>query len=168
MLFICIQNQIYMTYKTETVNTMHQQQRMLKALAAHYGIVSRACKATGISRQTHYNWYSENEAYRERVDTLKFECHEEFKDIIMQAVIKKINEGNTTIIALCFKAICLKDAETMERLNPYKARIQAAIKVVPHPQGVNWANDPYTQRVVREMKERNEREEMERRRDLKL
>jgi hypothetical protein len=157
-----------MSEKSETINITQQQQRMLKALAAHYGIVSRACKATGISRQTHYNWYSENEAYRERVDTLKFECHEEFKDLIMQAVIKKIKEGNTTIIALCFKTACAKDAECMERLNPYKERITAAIKIVPHPQGVNWADDPYTQRVVREMKERNEREERELKRDLKL
>lgn len=43
---------------------------MVKALTKSLGIVTIACKEVGISRQTHYEWYSEDEAYHKAVDDI--------------------------------------------------------------------------------------------------
>lgn len=41
---------------------------MIEALEKSLGIVTTACKSVGIARQTHYEWYREDEAYRKQVD----------------------------------------------------------------------------------------------------
>jgi len=43
---------------------------MLEALEKSLGIVTSACKAVGISRETHYRWMREDEAYKAGVDDL--------------------------------------------------------------------------------------------------
>lgn len=41
---------------------------MIEALEKSLGVVTSACKTVGISRQTHYEWYKEDENYRAEVD----------------------------------------------------------------------------------------------------
>lgn len=41
---------------------------MIEALIKCLGIVTTACKEVGISRQTHYEWYKEDEEYRKAVE----------------------------------------------------------------------------------------------------
>lgn len=41
---------------------------MIEALEKSMGIVTTACKAVGIARSTHYNWYADDEAYRKATD----------------------------------------------------------------------------------------------------
>lgn len=41
---------------------------MIEALEKSLGVVTTACKSVGISRQTHYEWYKEDESYRKKVD----------------------------------------------------------------------------------------------------
>ena len=41
---------------------------MIEALEKSLGVVTTACKSVGISRQTHYEWYKEDESYRKQVD----------------------------------------------------------------------------------------------------
>lgn len=43
---------------------------MIEALEKSLGIVTTACKAVGIARQTHYEWYNEDEAYKASVDAV--------------------------------------------------------------------------------------------------
>ena len=43
---------------------------MINALTESLGIVTIACKKVGISRQSHYDWYKEDENYRNAVDDL--------------------------------------------------------------------------------------------------
>ena len=50
--------------------TIKNKQRLLEALEASLGIVSTACNAMNISRQTHYNWMRDDELYREAVEEL--------------------------------------------------------------------------------------------------
>lgn len=138
--------------KSTALKTQHQKTRMLKALEACRGNVSKASKATGITRQTHYNWFKEDNEYNNSVSKLRFECHEQFKDLIMDAVIKKIEQGNTAIIALCFKAVCMKNIENLESLNPFKERLKAVYKLVDH-QSAMYAKDPDTARILSEIKE---------------
>jgi regulatory Fis family protein len=140
--------------KSTQFSTIHRQQRMIKALRASGGIVTRAAKMAGITPQTHYNWYREDEQYADEVVLLKYECHEEFKDLVMEAVRKKIKEGNTTIIAMCYRSV-FKDIPTkMEQGTPFKEQVRVGIKVVSQP--VYYAMDEETQAAVREYeRERN-------------
>lgn len=44
---------------------------MIEALEKSLGVVTSACKTVGIARQTHYEWYREDEAYKEAVDSVE-------------------------------------------------------------------------------------------------
>jgi len=136
-----------MSKKSSAVNTMHQQARMLKALEASYGNVSRAAKATRITRQTHYNWYRQDEAYAEKVNLLKHECHEEFKDLVREGIRKKVIEGNTTILALCYRTLFNEKVMANEEIhNPFRERLRAKIRYVDLP--------PERKEMANEMKQR--------------
>ena len=43
---------------------------MIDALEKSLGIVTSACKAVGISRETHYRWLREDESYKQSVEDL--------------------------------------------------------------------------------------------------
>ena len=49
--------------KTDT-----NKKKMLDALESSLGIVTSACKAAGIHRSTHYDWYNSDPEYRKSVD----------------------------------------------------------------------------------------------------
>jgi hypothetical protein len=144
-----------MSEESSPAGTINRKERMLKALEAHHGIVTRAAKAAGITPQTHYNWYREDQDYQNQVEMLKYKCHEEFKDLVMDAVLKKIQEGNTSIIAMCYKSLFKKIHEFLEIKTPYKQNLKAAIRLVsPPPRGINYSKDPFTQQALREYDEK--------------
>ena len=43
---------------------------MIEALEKSLGVVTTACKTVGIARQTHYEWYREDEQYKASVDSI--------------------------------------------------------------------------------------------------
>jgi hypothetical protein len=49
--------------KTDT-----NKKKMLDALELSLGIVTSACKAAGVHRSTHYDWYNSDPQYRKSVD----------------------------------------------------------------------------------------------------
>ena len=55
-----------MTDKTDT-----KKEAMLKALDKALGVVSTACKAVGISRDTHYRWLKQDIDYKRGVTELE-------------------------------------------------------------------------------------------------
>jgi len=48
-----------------------QKDAMILALSKSLGVVSSACKKVGISRETHYTWFNEDENYRAKVLDVK-------------------------------------------------------------------------------------------------
>jgi hypothetical protein len=52
-----------------TTTDIHKK-AMIEALEKSLGVVTTACKTVGISRQTHYEWYREDEAYKAEVDSI--------------------------------------------------------------------------------------------------
>jgi aspartate ammonia-lyase len=52
-------------------NMDNNKKRMLDALERSLGIVTSACKAVGISRQTHYNWMNDDEEYNASVKSIE-------------------------------------------------------------------------------------------------
>lgn len=69
-----------------------QKNAMIEALEKSLGIVTAACKTVGIARQTHYEWYKEDEDYRNRVDSIA----DMTLDFAESQLHKQIKEGNST------------------------------------------------------------------------
>ncbi len=65
---------------------------MVKALEKSLGIVTVACKEIGISRQTHYDWYNEDEEYKKAVDELS----DVALDFAESMLHKQIQDHDTT------------------------------------------------------------------------
>lgn len=69
--------------------------KMLENLEKYWGVVSVACRATNISRQTHYRWLKEDPAYREAceempdvvLDNVEHELHKQIRDRIPSSTI---------------------------------------------------------------------------------
>lgn len=63
---------------------------MVQALTKSLGVVKMACESVGISRQTHYNWMKDDEAYKQACDNLP----EVVLDFAEHHLHKLIKEGN--------------------------------------------------------------------------
>jgi hypothetical protein len=76
-------------------NSDINKKAMIEALEKSLGIVTTACKAVGISRETHYRWTREDEAYKEAaqsiadiaLDFAESQLHKRIKDGSDAAVI---------------------------------------------------------------------------------
>ena len=44
---------------------------MIEAMEKSLGVVTTACKIAGISRDTHYRWLKDDEAYRDRINEIE-------------------------------------------------------------------------------------------------
>ncbi len=63
---------------------------MIQALTKALGVVKMACESVGISRQTHYNWLKQDEAYKAACDNLP----EIVLDFAEHHLHKLISQGN--------------------------------------------------------------------------
>lgn len=64
----------------------------LDALEKSLGIVTTATKSVGINRSTFYDWYNDDEKFRNGVDDIK----EIAKDFVESQLYGQIKDGNTT------------------------------------------------------------------------
>ena len=119
--------------KIPLVHTSIKKEAMLRSLRANFGRVTKAANAIQITRQTHYNWYKEDEEYRNQVDNIKYESYDAFGDLVFDTVIKKLTEGNTSVANRCFQTMFSRWAEHMEVTNPFKTRLVARIKYTDKP-----------------------------------
>lgn len=76
-----------MTYKALQL----KKKAMLQALRENCGLVTHACKAAKIGRQTHYDWMHNDEEYAQQVAELK----DFVLDIVEESSIRMIKEGKT-------------------------------------------------------------------------
>ena len=67
-----------------------KKQEMLIALEKSLGIVTPACKAVGIARQTHYRWLEEDEVYKRLVKDVQMTK----RDFTESAVYQLVQKGN--------------------------------------------------------------------------
>lgn len=65
-----------------------QKKAMIDALEK----VTTACKQVGIHRSTHYDWYNNDEEYKDLVDSVQDVC----LDFAESQLHKQINGGNTS------------------------------------------------------------------------
>ena len=67
---------------------------MIAALEKSLGVVSTACKAVDISRQTHYRWMREDDEYKSAVEELS-EVAVDFAEIHLHKLIRDGNPAAT-------------------------------------------------------------------------
>jgi len=65
---------------------------LLEALEEHKGIVTYACKAVGIGRNTFYEWLKQDEEWKKQVDDIQ----EVAIDFVERKLFDQIEEGNPT------------------------------------------------------------------------
>lgn len=65
---------------------------MIEALEKSLGVVTTACKSVGIARQTHYEWFKEDENYRRAVEDIA----DVALDFAESKLHKQIEQGDTT------------------------------------------------------------------------
>lgn len=76
------------------------QIKFLDSLRENLGIVSKAAHNCGLHRNSHFNWYKENEEYRNEVDAITEECI----DVVENELLNKIvDERDTTSIIFYLK-----------------------------------------------------------------
>ena len=51
--------------------TEHSKKALLEALKKSLGIVTNACERVGVGRTTYYEWYNNDEDFRNKVDDLQ-------------------------------------------------------------------------------------------------
>ena len=73
-------------------NTDITKKAMLEALEKSLGIVTAACKAVDISRETHYRWLGEDAEYKAAVESLS----DVALDFAESQLHKQIKDGNST------------------------------------------------------------------------
>ena len=67
-----------------------KKQEMLIALEKSLGIITPACKAVGIARQTHYRWLEEDDLYKRLVKDVQMTK----RDFTESAVYQLVQKGN--------------------------------------------------------------------------
>jgi hypothetical protein len=68
------------------------KKNMIEALEKSLGIVTTACRMVGISRETHYRWLREDEAYKEAVEGIA----DIALDFVESKLHKQIEEGEVS------------------------------------------------------------------------
>ena len=71
-----------------------KQVKMIAELDRSLGLVTSACKETGISRETHYRWLKNNPLYADKVNELE----EKKEDIIEKAFLNLVIDMNPSAV----------------------------------------------------------------------
>ena len=78
---------------------LYYKKKLLEALERHLGLVTPACREVGISRDTYYRYYNEDEDFRKKVD----EINEITLDFAENQLFRKIREGSERSILFYMK-----------------------------------------------------------------
>ena len=89
-----------------------QKEKFLNNFEKSLGIISTACKRTGITRQTYYNWINTDNEFKERVNDIQ----EAQKDYVESKLIENIEKNDTTAIIFYLKTKA-KDRGFTDKIN---------------------------------------------------
>lgn len=90
---------------------MRSKAKFLEVFKEKLGNVSISCRVFGIDRSLFYKWYASDEDFKTKADAVK----EVRKDFIENALMQRINAGDTTAIIFAAKTIC-KDRGYVEKV----------------------------------------------------
>ncbi len=84
---------------TKKQTTTSKKEAFLKNFEKYLGIISTSCKATGITRQTYYNWINTDNDFNKKVNDIT----ELQKDFVESKLIENIKDNDTTAIIFYLK-----------------------------------------------------------------
>jgi hypothetical protein len=103
---------------TEAV-TIAQKEKMMEAIEANYGNITKAAKMVGIHPATHYRWLKEDEAYADQTEYMRDVSFRKIKDKLLEKALEKIDTGDSAILSRMM-AIYLKNIpQEMDRISRY-------------------------------------------------
>lgn len=79
--------------------TKENKEMFLKALEKTLGIISAACKESGVKRETYYSWIKKDPDFKAKVD----ELYEYQVDFVEHQLFKKIKAGSERAILFYMK-----------------------------------------------------------------
>lgn len=82
-----------------SVETLPNKYALLEAMEKTLGIVTQACKITNINRGTYYNYYNNDENFKNAIDEL-FNVQ---MDYVEEKLFEKIKEGSESSIQFYLK-----------------------------------------------------------------
>jgi hypothetical protein len=85
--------------KALTKQLSHRKEKLLEACEKNMGLISYACAAAGLSRQTFYDYYRIDPEFKRRYDELEVRN----TDMVELALMKKIQQGDTQAILFYLK-----------------------------------------------------------------
>lgn len=114
--------------------TATQKELMLKYLEVFSGNITEAAKKAGITSRTHYLWIKADPQYGDNVQNVRDICFRNSKEKLISFAMKRIEEGNTTVLNKML-GIYLKDLpDEMKSLNHHHhVPLRAVFKYVDKP-----------------------------------
>lgn len=88
--------------KKEQTRTVLNKKAFIDAYTKTYGNVTAAAKAVGISRGRFYEWINSDSDFKKQIADIQPE--EQFIDFAENAIIKRIQAGDTTAIIFTLKS----------------------------------------------------------------
>jgi hypothetical protein len=121
--------------KNSPVETALQKKKMIDALEANFGSVTKAAKVAGITPRTHYRWVQEDREYGYQSESIKDICYKKIKDKLLETALKQIEKGDSTVLnkllSIYFKHVPFE----IQKVNMYNnVPIRATVKWVDTPQ----------------------------------
>lgn len=107
---------------------------LLEALEKNLGLITPACKETGVSRDTYYKWLEKDEVFRKRVQ----EINEIALDFVESQLFKKIKDGSERSILFFMK---------------YKARSRGYIEKIDIEGNINNKVDNISVEIIKNKKD---------------
>lgn len=101
--------------KKPAYKTIQAKKTLLAALEQSLGVVTSACKASGVTRERYYEWLKNDPKFAKAVS----EVAEIGKDFVESQMLKGIKDGNSTLM-IFFAKTKMKDrgyVETVINLN---------------------------------------------------
>ena len=78
--------------KTKPTKSDILKKKLVESLEKSLGVVTTACKQTGVNRSTFYDWYNKDEEFRKAVDDIGNVA----LDFAESQLHKQIKDGNST------------------------------------------------------------------------
>jgi hypothetical protein len=136
--------------KNSETATAIQKKKMLDALEANFGNISRAAKLVKMDTRTHYRWLREDPEYGELAENMRDLCYRRVKDNLLENALKKIEKGDSAVLNKMLGIYFKKLPEEMERASHFNnVPFRVKLKVAPHPNDF-YSNDPMTKLAVKQ------------------
>lgn len=85
------------------LHTQAAKDSLLAALPKTYGIIKYAAEIAGVTPRCHQKWLINDPVYKAAYDELKIPLREEMVDVMENALMRKIEDGDTSCIIFGLK-----------------------------------------------------------------